>query len=178
MPSSSRLCKRESVDYIVNNFKRSSSILDVGAGEGTYYNLLSTYGFNDIDAVEIFEPYIEKYKLNDKYCSVFLVDVMAFDFFIYRYDIIILGDILEHLSVKDSQKLINNIIRAEPKLILISVPYNNIQGTVNNNVHETHLQPDLTKEIFEQRYPQFKCLCEDKDKYEHIGVWVYSPITI
>jgi hypothetical protein len=33
-----------------------------------------------------------------------------------------------------------------------------------DNVHETHLQPDLTPEIFLERYPMMKLLVGD-DKY-------------
>ena len=47
-----------------NRYNKDSVILDVGAGEGTYYKLLGDY-FRDIDAIEIYRPNIEKYKLKN-----------------------------------------------------------------------------------------------------------------
>ena len=50
--------KYEITQYLKNNFPTSATILDVGAGCGTYYNYLYDY-FENIDAVEVFTPNIE-----------------------------------------------------------------------------------------------------------------------
>ena len=74
-----------------------------------------------------------------------------------------MGDVLEHLSVSDAKKILS-IVKENDILCLVAVPYNYEQGTYMDNVHETHLQPDLTHELFLQRYPDFKLLIGD-DKY-------------
>jgi hypothetical protein len=102
-----------------------------------------------------------QFDLNSKYNKVILGDIREFDF--RDYDYIIMGDVLEHLSVKDAQQVIKRIQDLDI-LCLIAVPYNYEQGTYMDNVHETHLQPDLTPEIFLERYPMMKLLVGD-DKY-------------
>ena len=121
-----------------------------------------------MDAIEIFANYIEQFDLNSKYNKVILGDIREFDF--RDYDYIIMGDVLEHLSVKDAQQVIKRIQDLDI-LCLIAVPYNYEQGTYMDNVHETHLQPDLTPEIFLERYPMMKLLVGD-DKYGYyINYW-------
>ena len=54
--------KENIAQYLKSNFPETATILDVGAGAGTYYNYLKDY-FVNIEAVEIFEPNIKKYNL-------------------------------------------------------------------------------------------------------------------
>ena len=52
----------------LNEYHSIDSILDVGAGEGTYYNLLSPYlGNIKWSGIEVWEPYCTKYDLQNKY---------------------------------------------------------------------------------------------------------------
>ena len=55
MPYSTPVFKNETIDYLVNKFDPSSTILDVGAGAGYYSKLLKGI-FPNMDAIEIFEP--------------------------------------------------------------------------------------------------------------------------
>jgi 2-polyprenyl-3-methyl-5-hydroxy-6-metoxy-1,4-benzoquinol methylase len=57
-------------------------ILDVGPGKGTYSTLLNNMGYQ-IDAIEIWRPYIEKYSLR-KYDNVYLGDILEFN--VENYD--------------------------------------------------------------------------------------------
>ena len=149
MPYSYDYFKVEVVKHIINKFPHTTKILDVGAGSGKYGSMLR-YNFNHIDALEIFEPYIEQFNLKSIYNNVFNDDIITFD--IKEYDYIILGDILEHLSVENAHNLLTEIHLSNKKC-LVAIPYTMEQGEVNGNVHETHLQPDLTHEIFLFRYP-------------------------
>ena len=94
MPFSTPVFKKETIDHLVNKFDSSSTILDVGPGCGTYSKLLKDVFYN-MDAVEIFEPYIEKYKLNELYNNVWNENILTFDF--DYYNIILMGDVLEHI---------------------------------------------------------------------------------
>ena len=160
MPYSYTLYKEEVKNHFFKNVHPNVKILDVGPGCGTYSHLLKER-FDNMDAIEIFEPYINQFDLRNKYNNVTIGDIRTFDF--SGYDYIIIGDVLEHLSVADAKELISKIQNLDI-LCLVAVPYNYEQGTYMDNVHETHLQPDLTPEIFSERYPMFKLLIGD-DKY-------------
>jgi len=154
MPNSYNYFKEDIKQYLVENLSKNAKILDAGPGIGTYSILLKDYGF-DMDAVEIYEPYVEKYNLRDKYKNVFVQSIIGFD--ITPYDFVILGDVLEHISTEDAQVLINSIT-SQNKGCLVAIPYMMEQGEHEGNIHETHLQPDLTLEVMEQRYPNLKLI--------------------
>ena len=69
-----------------------------------------------MDAVEAYKPYIEQYRLNDVYSTVFHAKIEEFDQ-LAGYDLIIMGDVLEHLSVAAAQHVLTNAADKEyPKL--------------------------------------------------------------
>lgn len=146
---------------IINNFKSKTKILDVGAGSGTYGMLLREF-FDIIDGIEIYEPYIKEFNLENTYNNVYNCDVKTFEGY-KNYDLIIAGDIIEHLDVKDATHFINKINNFGKKL-LVAVPYKMEQGEVGGNVYETHLQADLTHELFLERYPSMKLMFKN-DEY-------------
>jgi predicted TPR repeat methyltransferase len=160
MPYSYSLFKDEVKKHFIENVQNSVNILDVGVGSGTYSNLLKEY-FPNIDGIEIFPKYAEMFDLHNKYNNLIFGDILEFDFDKYEY--LIMGDVLEHLTFVQAKNLLDKIT-AKDKLCLVAVPYMFDQGTEFDNVHETHHQSDLTKEIFLQRYPQMKFLCGD-DNY-------------
>ena len=150
MPHSYPYFKQDIKGFIERKIHKTKRILDVGPGEGTYAKLLSGYR---MDCVEIHAPYIEEFKLNELYNKVINDSVLNVD--LSEYDFIILGDVLEHLTARDAQKLIYNII-SSGKECMVAVPYMMEQGEWGGNIHETHLQPDLTPELMKQRYPSLK----------------------
>jgi SAM-dependent methyltransferase len=158
MPYSHAFFKQDIKIFFDKTLSRSSKILDVGPGNGTYSSLLSPLGFK-LDCLEIFEPYIHQYELQKKYSQVFLGDIRDFDF--SNYDFIIMGDVLEHLSVDDSTNILNKIY-SENRGCLVAVPYLCEQGTMEENVHETHLQPELTPELVIKQYPQLELLAKNQ----------------
>jgi hypothetical protein len=78
-----------------------------------------------------------------------------------------MGDVLEHLSIEDSQKILNKIVENKQEC-LIAVPYLCEQGTMEENEYETHLQPELTPELVIRRYPQLDLLV----KNEYYGYYI------
>ena len=160
MPGSYHFYKEDVKKHLVENISHDSAILDVGPGYGTYGILLKPE-FKNIDAVEIWEPYIKQFNLDKIYNKVYLGDILTFDF--SNYDYLIIGDVLEHIGLLDAQDLVKRI-SDENKKCLIAVPYMYPQGSHEGNVYETHLQPDLTPENVLQRYPQLRCLFRN-DQY-------------
>ena len=154
MATSYEFGKKEIKDYLKSKFYGYESILDVGAGQGTYYELLKDY-FYDIEAIEIFEPNIETYDLRNKYRVVYNKDIKDFK---YRfYDIIIFGDVIEHLEIKEAQKVLEYAYYKCNEMI-VAVPYMYEQDEVDGNVYEIHKQADLTKEKVLERYPMLEYL--------------------
>lgn len=152
MPGSWGYFKKQIHEYLTNNFTTNDTVLDVGCGQGDYYEMLKDY-FKRIDGVEIWEPYIHKYKLKEKYNNIFNTNIIDFEF--DYYDIIIMGDILEHLSRNDAVNLVNRISN-KCKELLVVVPYYLPQETVFGNVYERHLQPDIDDKIMEKYFPILK----------------------
>jgi hypothetical protein len=167
MPTSYNYFKEEVKDWILENVSQTSPILDVGPGEGTYSDLLSPYGYY-INAIEIWEPYVDKYNLTSKYKEVFIGDIAnTSSTFLENYGFIIMGDILEHISVEKAELLINNLYNMSINM-LVAVPYQMEQGIHEDNIYETHLQPDLTPKVIEERYPELQLLYSN----EYYGYYI------
>ena len=157
MPTSYPLYKDSVRNWFLNHVPLDAKILDVGAGCGTYSDLLSGYGYK-MDAVEIWKPYIDKYELNKKYGVVYNKNILGMPAAFYKkYDFFILGDVLEHLSEMEGQWLIT-FLGMSKKKFLVAVPYQMEQDEYEGNKYETHLQPDLTPDIMAERYPDLELL--------------------
>ena len=129
---------------------KGSTALDVGACEGTYLELLKNHFI--MDAVEVWKPNIDKWNLNGRYREVFYKDICAFDY--EHYDLVIFGDIIEHLTVEAAQDVIE-YAKSHSEEIVVAVPYQYKQGMLYGNPYEKHIQDDLTEEIFMERYKGF-----------------------
>ena len=160
MATSYSIYKKEITDYLKTNFDITSKILDVGAGEGTYLPFLQDY-FTNIEAVEVFKPNIDNYDLENRYNKVYNVDIKDFKY--DYYDIIIFGDVIEHLEVNDAQNVLNYALNRCEEMI-VAVPYLSPQGIEEDNIYEIHKQDDLTDEVMKLRYPYLKCVFKN-DKY-------------
>lgn len=143
--------KREVIEWVCENFSKGSTCLDVGACDGKWSYLLGDYLI--MDGIEIFEPNIVKHNLQKKYRHVFCADIRDFQYF--RYDLIIFGDILEHLTVEDAQKVLRYALPRCRELI-VAVPYQWVNRSNYGNPFEFHIQDDLTPELVKERYPELK----------------------
>ena len=155
MPHSTNIFKQEIVDFVKNKFNKTSTVLDIGAGSGTYADFFRDH-FYGMDGVEIFEPYVDQFALREKYKNLFIQDATTFDF--NYYDLIIVGDILEHIEESEGIKFIESIYEKCNDLI-IGIPFNSEQGVYYDNKYEIHLQPNLTNESFLEKYKGFRPLC-------------------
>ena len=150
--------KEEVREYITSRFSEECSVLDVGCGCGTYYDLLKGH-FKEIDGVEAYKPNIERYGLERKYRHVYNKDIKDLKY--EYYDIVIFGDILEHLEVEEAQEVLEYAIE-HSVFVLVAVPYLYEQGIVNGNIYEIHKQGDLTPENMLERYPSLELLIGDE----------------
>lgn len=137
--------------WIRENFSAGTEILDVGACDGIWQQLLPEY---TMDAVEIHGPNADRLH---GYRKVFRRDVDGLDY--VHYDLIIFGDVIEHMDVEKAQRV---LAYARPRCrdMVVAVPFLYPQDAFGGNPWEKHLQPDLTAEIFAARYPGFSVLCD------------------
>jgi hypothetical protein len=157
MPHSTPIFKEQTKDYILRRINKSANIIDIGAGVGTYADMLRPLGYNNIDAVEVFDQYIENYHLASKYRSVFNHNIINSELYLNDYSLAILGDVVEHMTYRDSLIVLDKLKLC--KEIIIAVPFNAIQGPSMGNQYEIHIQNDLTNEKFLSMYEEFIPLC-------------------
>lgn len=156
MPYSTGYFKEQTINYIIENYSESTRILDIGAGAGTYSDLLTQKGYRNLDCIEAFEEYVSMFSLKDKYREVFIGEASQVLVDYTKYDLIIMGDVLEHMTVSNAQALLQKL---KGRDVIIAVPFESEQGESFNNKYETHLQFDLTLQNFLTRYPGFSPLC-------------------
>jgi hypothetical protein len=140
--------------YVTTHYVDTAAILDVGAGRGKYRDLLSEYP--NVDACEVYEPLVRHERLVERYRDVFIrdvVDLVADDR--PYYDLVIMGDVLEHIPVRDVHVTLA-AFEADRSDVLVIVPYLYPQGVEDGNVHQRHVQDDLTPELMAERYPQLR----------------------
>lgn len=113
------------------------TILDVGPGMGTYYDIIKSIDSTiTCDAVEPTKNYVIDFDLKSKYNNVFEQEIQEFvKTNINRYDLCIMGDILEHLFLSEAIDVID-ALSYRCKNLMIVWPTNLYQHT--DNIYETH----------------------------------------
>lgn len=137
----------ESRPWILDKIQsaKASRILDVGAGSGTYATYLQNNGYDGvIDAVEVWSPYIEEFNLYAHYNNVFQEDIRNHEDF--DYDVIIFGDILEHMSKEDAISLWSKVSKNASHAVIAIPIIHYHQGEINGNPYEVHVKDDWSHE--------------------------------
>lgn len=118
-----------------------ASLLDVGAGAGTYARLLAEDRPARMVALEVFEPYVERYRLHELYDEVLLGDARTTE--LPEADVVVLGDVAEHMSVEEAQDLWRRAGDAARRAVYMSIPIVRYpQGELEHNAHEVHVVDD------------------------------------
>lgn len=128
-------------------------ILDVGAGNGNFgQRVKSVFGDSVvIDAIEAWEPYISQFNLNSKYNNVFNQDARLWDDF--AYDLVVFGDVLEHMSEAEAKELWSKASSAA-KYGLITIPIIHYpQGAEFGNPFEIHHEEDWNTARLLEAFP-------------------------
>jgi hypothetical protein len=118
---------------------RPTTVLDVGPGQGTYADLLRSCTPGALwSCVEIFAPYVQMFGLHSKYDTIYVADIRGFAW-PGRFDVVILGDVLEHMVLSDALA-VWTAARAHARHVVLSIPIVEYpQGAHFGNDHEAHL---------------------------------------
>lgn len=110
-------------------------VLDIGAGPGKWSILKEHVAV--CDALEIWQPYIDRFKLHELYDKVTCKDVKDMQDFT-SYDVLILGDVLEHLHHRDAVA-VSKRIKEQGVTAYLSIPISYCpHGPHDGNPYETH----------------------------------------
>ncbi len=147
LPSSQHYHISKIMDIIIA--LKPFSVLDIGSGFGKYGVLCREYlelwdgrreykFLRRIDGVEVFENYItplHKFIYNNIYTENITELIDKID---YKYDLVLLIDVLEHFSKEEGTTLVNKLL-SKNKGIIIGTPKSpSNQKDVFDNVFETH----------------------------------------
>jgi hypothetical protein len=149
----------------------SAKLLDVGAGWGKYRWLLPEY---EMDAIEVWSPYIEQSSLHDYYRTVWITDAYMFHQY-SEYNGVIFGDVLEHISVDAAQQLVRYITRVSR--VWVGVPFMFPQGAEEGNPYEEHQQEDLNFEVMSTRYPELHLVVSEQTGHGYVKAVYEGGIT-
>jgi len=118
MPTSNLLLAAELCHMVERT--GAHKVLDVGPGHGKYGVLLREYaGVELVDAVEMWEPYVEAFGLEGIYGTVYHGDVCNLpDVVLAAYDCVFLGDVIEHIPKRRALTLLDRI----PGWVVICTP--------------------------------------------------------
>ena len=119
---------------------RHDSLLDIGAGEGKYGEMLRrVQPKTKLVAVELDAGYVEEYKLRDLYDEVWSADAADLMNHLDRvYDAVILGDCIEHMRKSVGLDLLNFLVYRS-RIIVVKFPLQMVQDSYQGHKSEAHI---------------------------------------
>jgi predicted TPR repeat methyltransferase len=143
--------KAETLAWFTANESTIDTIVDIGPGSGTYIKLIKEEAGCCANAtwigVEIWEPYIEEYNLKNRYTRILNQDVRTIDWAALTPNVVIAGDVLEHMTKEEAIILVDKILSVA-KTLIVSIPirYMPQDEHAYENPHEAHIKDDWSHE--------------------------------
>jgi hypothetical protein len=136
MPGSNPQGKPDILEFVIKH-EDIKTIVDFGAGQGIYCNLIKgVMPHIKMIAVEIWKPYIEKYKLNERYDQVNNSNILTDEW--PEADMAIFGDVLEHMEMQEAIGTVESALQ-KYRHVAISIPIaDTLQGPECGNPYEEH----------------------------------------
>jgi len=131
MPVSTSVHISHCLKYIIN--LRPKSILDIGCGFGMWGFLSRMYldvseervqpgdWKLHVDGIELFEPYIQSHQ-RALYSNIIIGDIRELAPKVDNYELIIAGDVIEHLDKDDGETVIEQLYDKATRALLVNIP--------------------------------------------------------
>lgn len=155
------------------------TVVDIGPGSGTYIKLIREDAKCCVDAnwigVEIWKPYIEEFQLESRYNQVLNQDVRTVDWTALTPDVVIAGDVLEHMTKEDAITLVDCILQVS-KMLIVSIPirYMPQDEHAYPNPHEAHVKDDWSHEEVMDTWGKYVKDSYRKSQKSKLGVYWMS----
>ncbi len=140
--------------------KMPASVLDIGVGCGTYGKVLRELDPKPwLIGVEAWLPYVDRFGLTEIYDELVVADVRELFTGRWRYrwprvDVVILGDVLEHMTVNEARKVWAQACVMARKAVYLSIPIIHYpQGHEEGNPFEEHIVDDWSHERVIDTFP-------------------------
>ncbi|MBA7663199.1 hypothetical protein ES703_71238 [subsurface metagenome] len=130
-------------------------ILDVANGLGNWgYQIRTKKKGNPIViGIDIWTPYVEKVNQMNIYDELIICDVRNPPLRSRSIDIVIACEILEHISLDETDRLLNELESLHRNIIILTTPLGFYeQGIVEDNPYEQHISGWSEKELKERNY--------------------------
>lgn len=115
-----------------------TSILDIGVGAGAYAHLLRPkLPDTRFIGIEVYEPYVPMFSLESLYDELIIADARFGKW--PTVDVVIMGDVLEHMTYDDAIELWGKARDTARSAVYVSLPIIEYpQGPMYGNEHEVH----------------------------------------
>ncbi|MDO8657107.1 MAG: class I SAM-dependent methyltransferase [Candidatus Levybacteria bacterium] len=119
--------------------KERLKVLDLGCGLGTAGELFNNKKNHNFTGIDFFQPYLNICKRNGYYRSVIKADLTKIKLLSRSYDVVLLLQVLEHLTDKEARLLLKQVTAAARECIIISLPNGHCdQGQYDQNRSHIH----------------------------------------
>jgi 2-polyprenyl-3-methyl-5-hydroxy-6-metoxy-1,4-benzoquinol methylase len=167
--------KNEILTWFQQNENHIKTVVDIGAGSGTYIKLIKEDARCCVNAkwigIEAWNPYIDKFCLKDRYDQIINQDVRQLDWTALDPSVVIAGDVLEHMTKQDAIELVEQILKPNTTLI-ISIPIRHMpQDAINGNPFEVHVKDDWTHQEVMDTWQSYIFNSYRKSPKSKIGVY-------
>ena len=177
MPGSSDKGKSKIAEWF--NRLNINSVLDIGPGEGTYSQLLRKRG-QTWDAIEIFKPYVKKFRLRELYDHIYIADMRSYEL-ARSYDLVIFGDVLEHVTNYEATKTLVRYLQW-CNFAIVSLPLDAETGASAgtgdidwDNLHELH-RGQWTDSSFQETAKRVGATVVDTEKFPELAVYLIKKV--
>nr|WP_277935124.1 class I SAM-dependent methyltransferase [Parablautia muri] len=139
----SRYFKKNYLKYMPKD--KSKRILDLGCGMGQFLYFCHKYGYKDCTGVDVSKENIEFIKRKNENAQVYNLSIIDFlDDKEDYYDVIVLNDVIEHLTKEEAFDVLDAVIQAMRKdgVFLLKTP-----NMVNPFVSTAGRYIDITHEV-------------------------------
>lgn len=164
---------QENADYVRDLAKRHNwrTVLDVGAGAGYYGHLLAPTALHMV-AIDVWQPAVDHLQESGVYHQAFNQSALPWLDGCLRhaiyYDVVILGDVLEHMEPAEAG-LAFELARRVSRHVLVSFPRVPFpQDALYGNEHERHIIEDPKADLL----PLFG-QWDECEEYEWTGTWLF-----